>query len=219
MSSLKQIEANRENAKKSTGPRTPEGKEATRHNALKTGIEARSLIIPGESPDDLNELTTEFIERFLPTTPEERFLVDTLISSDWLRRRMLRIETQLLDKDMSFGYDPAAELGPAYLRFESTLVRLQRRLDANVRNFNKALKELERIQANREKAEPAPEPEQKERVNYKVAWIPYPVPERRKPLTSEELRPPIYEILPSGAENHAQTNGDGPAQGDPTGME
>jgi hypothetical protein len=48
MSSLIQIETNRRNAQHSTGPATPEGKAAVRLNAVKYGIHAQSLIIPGE---------------------------------------------------------------------------------------------------------------------------------------------------------------------------
>ena len=36
--SLKKIEANRRNAKKSTGPKTGRGKAAVRYNALKHGV-------------------------------------------------------------------------------------------------------------------------------------------------------------------------------------
>src|SRR3979490_705097 len=50
MSTLKQIEANRLNAKKSTGPRTAEGKAAVRLNALKHGLFALDPIIEGENP-------------------------------------------------------------------------------------------------------------------------------------------------------------------------
>ena len=44
MSSLKQIEANRRNALKSTGPTTQEGKERSRCNALRHGLSAETII-------------------------------------------------------------------------------------------------------------------------------------------------------------------------------
>jgi hypothetical protein len=50
MATPAQIAANRANAQKSTGPRTAEGKAASRLNALKHGLDAESLIIPGEDP-------------------------------------------------------------------------------------------------------------------------------------------------------------------------
>ena len=70
MSSLKQIEANRLNAQKSTGPRSVEGRAVSSQNALKTGIDALSLIIRGEDSTDLETLTAEYFERSHPQTPE-----------------------------------------------------------------------------------------------------------------------------------------------------
>jgi len=52
-----QINANRLNAQKSTGPVTPEGKARSSLNALKSGIDAWSHIIPGEDPAELEALT------------------------------------------------------------------------------------------------------------------------------------------------------------------
>lgn len=48
LTSVKQIEANRRNALHSTGPTTPEGKQASRLNALKHGLRAKNVIIPGQ---------------------------------------------------------------------------------------------------------------------------------------------------------------------------
>jgi hypothetical protein len=53
MPTILQIEANRRNAQNSTGPRTDQGKAVSRFNALKTGIDARSHVIPGEDPNVL----------------------------------------------------------------------------------------------------------------------------------------------------------------------
>ena len=46
MTSLKQLEANRRNALKSTGPRTENGKHASRRNALRHGFTAETVIEP-----------------------------------------------------------------------------------------------------------------------------------------------------------------------------
>jgi hypothetical protein len=78
MPSQKQLAANRLNSKKSTGPRSPEGKARASMNALKTGIDARSQTIPGEPISQLEALADEYHDRFHPTTPEQRMLVDTL---------------------------------------------------------------------------------------------------------------------------------------------
>ena len=59
MATQAQINANRANAQKSTGPRSVEGKSASRFNALKHGIDAASIVIPGEDPADYDALAAE----------------------------------------------------------------------------------------------------------------------------------------------------------------
>jgi hypothetical protein len=55
MATEAQIEANRANAQKSTGPRTPEGKETAAPNALKHGLFARETVIRGEKEEEFEE--------------------------------------------------------------------------------------------------------------------------------------------------------------------
>ena len=54
MTSEAQMKASRENAKKSTGPRTPEGKARASKNALKHGLMAQDAVIPGEDPAEFD---------------------------------------------------------------------------------------------------------------------------------------------------------------------
>jgi hypothetical protein len=72
MASLKQIEANRRNALKSTGPRTPRGKAAVRMNALRHGLRARSLVIPGENPADYHQLCADLEAEWQPQSRTEQ---------------------------------------------------------------------------------------------------------------------------------------------------
>ena len=52
MTSLKQIEANRRNALKSTGPRTEDGKQSASRNAIRHGLTAETVLEPLEDPED-----------------------------------------------------------------------------------------------------------------------------------------------------------------------
>jgi len=150
MATSAQILANRRNALRSTGPRSVEGKAVSRFNALKTGIQAKSQVIPGEDPAELEKLAEEYHAQFPASTPLERFLVDTLIDADWLLRRYRAVEARLWDQSLASG---AASLGEAYDRNLQVFTRLHRRIEALDRSYARALKELKRLQP----ADPAPE--------------------------------------------------------------
>jgi len=155
-----QINANRLNAQKSTGPVTPEGKARSSLNALKSGIDAWSHIIPGEDPAELEALTEQFLLHYRPADPVQLSLVDTLISTEWIQRRLRRIEAQLwnyqvecLDKNLSHAdfVDPAIQrnspLGHSYQDALEPFTRIQRRIDSTNRMFLRTLKALQDLQA------------------------------------------------------------------------
>ena len=95
MSSLKQIEANRLNALKSTGPRTEEGKRRSRCNAIHHGLTAETIIVGVEDPEDYESFEATIIADYDPTTAVERELVLRLASILWRLRRATGIETAL----------------------------------------------------------------------------------------------------------------------------
>src|SRR5205823_2702307 len=103
MASLKQLTANRANAKKSTGPRTTQGKAASRLNALKFGITSQSLLLPNESVDDFDALAAEYADRFHPQSPEQRFLVKSLVTADWFTDRLNRSEREVWMQDFAIN--------------------------------------------------------------------------------------------------------------------
>ena len=92
MSSLKQIEANRLNALKSTGPRTEEGKRHSRCNAIRHGLTAETVIVGLEDPEDYESFEATIIADYDPTTAVERELVLRLASVLWRLRRATGIE-------------------------------------------------------------------------------------------------------------------------------
>ena len=69
MATPAQIAANRANAQKSTGPTSAEGKSISRFNALKHGLDAQSLIIPGEDPAAYDALAADYRDEFAPPPP------------------------------------------------------------------------------------------------------------------------------------------------------
>lgn len=57
MISTAKVDANRKNAQKSTGPRTPAGKSIASMNAVKHGLSARMPVVPAEDTDEFHTFT------------------------------------------------------------------------------------------------------------------------------------------------------------------
>jgi hypothetical protein len=165
MASLRQIEANRRNSLRSTGPRTPEGKSVSRFNALKSGINAKAQVIPGEDPADLQAMADGYTREWAPQTHLERFLVDSLVRADWLLRRLSRVEAEIWTHEME-GYrgftfsklDEKSPIGDVYSRSTDAFTRLQRRIDSTERSYYRALTQLQRLRAGLDEGDcPGPE--------------------------------------------------------------
>ena len=97
MSSLKQIEANRRNALKSTGPTTPEGKVRSRCNAMRHGLTAETVIAALEDVKDYQAFEAAVIADYDAESAVERELVLRLASVLWRLRRATGIETALFE--------------------------------------------------------------------------------------------------------------------------
>jgi hypothetical protein len=97
MSSLKQIEANRRNALKSTGPTTPEGKGRSRCNAVRHGLTSETVIAALEDQEDYQAFEAAVIADYDAESAVERELVLRLASVLWRLRRATGIETALFE--------------------------------------------------------------------------------------------------------------------------
>ncbi len=158
MATTEQIDANRQNARKSTGPRSAEGKAASRFNALKSGIDAEAEVIPGEDPAKLEALIAEYRERWPTDTPERRMLVDTLVNCEWMLRRIRRGEASFwkYKEERTFLDTPNRE-GRVIDFGDMVYDRLQRRINSIQRNYLRALKELQTLEKTQATA-PGPQP-------------------------------------------------------------
>jgi hypothetical protein len=96
MTSFRQIEANRRNAFRSTGPKTDEGKRRSRRNALRHGLTAETVINDLEDSEDYRAFEAAVIADYDAQTAVERELVLRLASLLWRLRRIIAIETGLL---------------------------------------------------------------------------------------------------------------------------
>src|SRR4249919_2620999 len=98
MATPAQLAANRANAQHSTGPRSVEGKSASRFNALKHGVDAATIALPGEDPAAYQALADAYDETYRPETVMHRFLLDSMIRADWHKQRLQRLEAGLIRK-------------------------------------------------------------------------------------------------------------------------
>ena len=96
MTSFRQIEGNRHNAIRSTGPNTEEGKQRSRRNAIRHGLCAETVIEIVEDIEDYRAFEAAVIGDYDAQTAVERELVLRLASLLWRLRRATSIETDLL---------------------------------------------------------------------------------------------------------------------------
>ena len=97
MTSYRQIEANRGNALRSTGPKTEPGKQASRRNALRHGLTAETVIGKLEDADDYKAFEEAITADYDAQSVVERELVLRLASILWRLRRATTIETGLFE--------------------------------------------------------------------------------------------------------------------------
>ncbi len=97
MTSSKQFEANRRNAKNSSGPKTATGKASSKMNALKHGLTAETVVIRGEDPEEFEAMRQELAHEFAPATTYTQFVVDRLAANLWRLRRVPILEAAILE--------------------------------------------------------------------------------------------------------------------------
>jgi len=101
MASQAQILANHQNAQKSTGPRTHQGKAVVSQNAQKHGLLARKDVISYESQADFDLYRYRLLDELAPSTPMESILAERIVSLSWRLKRVICIQNQTID---ALGY-------------------------------------------------------------------------------------------------------------------
>lgn len=98
MATEAQINANRQNAQKSTGPATAEGKAAVSQNALKHGLFAVQEVITTESQDDFDLLRDQMLAQLAPVGAVESMLAFRAISLTWRLKRAETIQNEVIEE-------------------------------------------------------------------------------------------------------------------------
>ena len=115
MTSFKQWQANRNNARKSTGPITEEGKNNSRCNAVRHGLTAETVIGALEDAEDYRVFEATIVADYDAQSAVERELVLRLASLLWRLRRATKVETGLFEIEASDlgGHVPTSRVDPA----------------------------------------------------------------------------------------------------------
>ena len=129
MSSFRQIEANRRNAQRSTGPVTEEGKKRSRRNAVRHGLTAETVIDALEDAEDYAAFQMAVTGDYDPQSPVERELVLRLASVLWRLRRATAIESGLF-KIQAMGLLRIRQAGRAHQRRQHVVDQLYNDLSA-----------------------------------------------------------------------------------------
>ena len=97
MASAAQVLANRSNAQKSTGPRTPEGKAVVSQNAVKHGLLAKEVVIKGEDPGEFEFYRDQMLGELAPVGSVESMLAERVVSLSWRLQRAERLQSAAFD--------------------------------------------------------------------------------------------------------------------------
>jgi hypothetical protein len=154
----KQREINRQNARKSTGPRTEAGKAASSKNRLSHGLCSSSLLVFGETQAEFDELHNGVQAQFNPVTPEEMLLTSQLTEALWRLNRARRVESATFDRMMDetdrllsqsgtieTAQSTGDQLGACFFDAENrkVMASLQRYVTAAERTYRQSLKALQ----------------------------------------------------------------------------
>ena len=123
MTSDRKAEANRQNALKSTGPKTLEGKTAVRLNAVKHGLLSEQVLLPDDDEDALRELSERLRAELQPEGELENLLVDRITAATWRLWRLGRVEAGI------FTFELYAELAERARQEASTYTRTESPVD------------------------------------------------------------------------------------------
>lgn len=120
---------------KKGGPKTDEGKEISKMNALKHGLLSKEVLIDGEDEEELLLITKRIHSEIKPETEIERLLADRIVANVWRLKRALGMENgEVISTGGGLMYD-----SDRFFRYETMLEK----------SLYKALHELERVQAKR----------------------------------------------------------------------
>ena len=152
MVSIKKIEANRQNAQKSSGPKTPQGKAKASQNAVTHGLTSQRPVLAIEDKDEFDAFANEILVWLDPQNPIETLLARRVAILSWRMQRASVYETLVLDNLLNSNSgdepDPDTHLGQvlaADFQNQQTLTKVQNYETKIERSMLRCLNTLKRI--------------------------------------------------------------------------
>ena len=130
---------NKQNAQRSTGPKTPEGKAVSSRNRFRHGLAGQFVIPDWENLDLYHELLILLQEEHQPETITEHLLVERMAQHQWLSQRAVRLQGFCFHSDVPLCEEQ--KLMALYLRYGTT----------HDRAFHKCLADLLKLRAQKSK--------------------------------------------------------------------
>jgi len=100
-SSLARLEANRRNARKSTGPKTVQGKQRASRNAMKHGLCRTLSCLPSECEATFLTFVEELRAELCPATALQRLVFNQIASLTWRIERLPEAQTKLFNEELA----------------------------------------------------------------------------------------------------------------------
>ncbi len=192
------------NGSLAAGTKTPEGIQKSSMNAVKHGLTSKAVVLTNESQTKFDELHQAYIQEFQPQSRTERDLVDDMAASRWRLERVRILQTAAIDVQMD---RMDAEIAKTFKTIDQptrtvlaigksasedkTLELLHRYEVSYSRMYDRALKTLRSLQAERAESLPSGTPEPAEPI---LRNEPNPVPEKCEPTPEHILAPPLDSV-------------------------
>jgi hypothetical protein len=145
MSSPARIEANRVNARLSTGPQTDGGKVASSANATRHGLTGARVVIKGEIQEEYDALLAGLLVAYKPANVAEEIVVQQIAANYWRLLRARRIEAGMYDSVLCEAADETA----AFLANEKQFDNIRRYATSIENAYHRAIEQLRRLQRDR----------------------------------------------------------------------
>jgi hypothetical protein len=205
--SPKQLAANRANAARSTGPRSPEGKARSAQNARQHGFTASQFaVVRLEELDAVAKLRADAIAVYQPVNSQELFAIERIALAQQALLRLARLEAGLftcaLNESIALDGYPIRTMDPD-LCGDIPTTREQNRNYALGEGFHRMVKTSDawklflryQAQAERQYRRAIEEFERLKALRHELPNEPISVPQPEP----EEVIPPSFESAPVGA--------------------